>query len=75
MDKRDTLTLMNAGMILMVGLLGLGTCALLYLAHEQFREEAGAKIERLEGEVKVLRENAERTRQQFLGRDGGVTEF
>jgi hypothetical protein len=75
MDKRDTLTLMNAGMILVVGTLGLGTCALLYLEHEQFREETESRIEGLEYQVRTLKENAERTKQQFLGKDGGVTEF
>jgi hypothetical protein len=75
MDKRDALVIMTASMVLVVGMLGLVICSLLYLEHERFREEAGQKIERLEAEVRTIRENAERTRRQFLGQDGGVTEF
>jgi len=75
MDKRDTLSIMNACMVLVMGFLGLGTCILLYLDHLQFQTIMEQKIEGLEYQVKVLKENSERTRRQQLGRDDGVTEF
>jgi hypothetical protein len=75
MDKRDTLSLMNACMVLVVGFLGLGTCILLYLDHLQFQAATEQRIQGLEYQIKVLEENAERTKMQQLGRDDGVTEF
>lgn len=75
MDKRDTMTVMNACMVLVVGMLGLGTCLLLYLDHAQFRDATDARIEGLEDQVRTLKENADRARQQQLGQDDGVTDF
>jgi len=70
----QSLPLVNACATLTIGLLGLGTCAMLYFSHLQFQEDTAERVEGLKAEIQMLREEVERTRVENLGRTS-VAEF
>ena len=70
-----SLQIVNACMILTLGVLCFGVCLLLYANHLEFQKTLQTKTEGLEYQVEMLREKVDRLEMQWSEKNEGVTPF